>query len=89
MLTRQLVLAIALAAATLTAGQLASGQMSPTRAAQRSLAPQNLPLEHQSKLLLAITPRVTSPIQPLLDFSDSDIKFNLGSLMSTLRDSRA
>lgn len=27
------------------------------------------------------------PLQPLLDFKDSDIKFNLGSLMSTLRDS--
>ncbi len=50
--------------------------------------PQNLPLENQSKLLLAITPRVSSPLQPLLDFSDSDIKFNLGELMGNLRDTR-
>src|ERR1700758_378563 len=29
-----------------------------------------------------------SPLQPLLDFKDSDIKFNLQSLMNTLRDNR-
>ncbi len=30
----------------------------------------------------------TSPLQPLLDFKDSDIKFNLQTLMNTLRDNR-
>jgi len=29
-----------------------------------------------------------SPLQPLLDFKDSDIKFNLQTLMNTLRDNR-
>ena len=29
-----------------------------------------------------------SPLQPLLDFKDSDIKFNLATLMNTLRDNR-
>jgi hypothetical protein len=59
---------------------------SPAQSSSAQTGPQNLPLENQSKLLLAITPRVSSPLQPLLDFKDSDIKFNLGSLMSTLRD---
>ncbi|MGD0932940.1 MAG: hypothetical protein ABR902_20035 [Candidatus Korobacteraceae bacterium] len=90
MLTRRLIPAIALAASTLLAGQLASGQTPPSLATGHSLplAPQNLPLENQSKLLLAITPRVSSPLQPLLDFRDSDIKFNLGELMGNLRDTR-
>jgi len=60
---------------------------SAAQSSSASAIAQNLPLENQSKLLLAITPRVSSPLQPLLDFRDSDIKFNLGSLMSTLRDS--
>ena len=30
----------------------------------------------------------TSPLQPLLDFQDSDVKFNLQTLMNTLRDNR-
>ncbi len=88
-LTRRLIPAIALAASTLIAGQLAPGQTASSLAGKQSspLAPLNLPLENQSKLLLAITPRVSSPLQPLLDFKDSDVKFNLRSLMSTLRDS--
>ena len=88
-LTRRLIPAITLLASMLIAGKLASGQTSPSLAAPHSLpqSSQNLPLENQSKLLLAITPRVSSPLQPLLDFKDSDIKFNLRSLMSTLRDS--
>jgi hypothetical protein len=49
---------------------------------------QNIPLEHQPAPLLSLTPPVSSPLQPLLGFKDSDIKFNLGELMSTLRDSR-
>lgn len=49
---------------------------------------QNIPLEHQPRFLLSLTPPVSSPLQPLLDFRDSDIKFNLGELMSTLRDGR-
>jgi len=63
-----------------------SAEQSPSPQSAALVTPQSLPLENQSKLLLAITPRVSSPLQPLLDFRDSDIKFNLGSLMSTLRD---
>ena len=73
-LTRQMIPAIALLASTLIGGS-ASGQTAPSLAGQRSLplSSQSLPLENQSKLLLAITPRVSSPLQPLLDFNNSDI----------------
>jgi hypothetical protein len=50
--------------------------------------PANLPLEHQSRSLALGSPAVSSDLQPLLNFKDSDIKFNLGRLMNTLRDSR-
>jgi len=75
------------AASQATQSQSMIGKNPPAAQSLSALAiPQNLPLENQSKPLLAITPRVSSPIQPLLDFRDSDIKFNLRSLMSTLRD---
>jgi len=32
--------------------------------------------------------QLSSPLQPLLDFQDSDVKFNLQTLMNTLRDNR-
>jgi hypothetical protein len=66
----------------------ATGQQASPVQSSLPLTAQYLPLENQSKLLAAITPRVSSPLQPLLDFKDSDIKFNLGELMSTLRDNR-
>jgi hypothetical protein len=34
------------------------------------------------------TASFASPLQPLLDFEDSDVKFNLQTLMNTLRDNR-
>ncbi len=73
-------------------GILACGAMAQT-AGLRALpaAPataRNLPLTYQAGYLSSLQPPVSSPLQPLLDFRDSDIKFNLGELMSTLRDGR-
>jgi hypothetical protein len=48
----------------------------------------NLPLQHQSIALYAITPRISSPLAPLVNFQNAEIKFNLQTLMNTLRDNR-
>jgi hypothetical protein len=92
-INRQFILAAALLSAIVpdVASQTAPpmiGKNPPATQWSLQAAPQSLPLENQSKLLLAITPRVSSPLQPLLDFRDSDIKFNLGELMGNLRDTR-
>ena len=52
------------------------------------VTPYNIPLQHQSIALYAITPRVASPLAPLVNFRESSIKFNLQTLMNTLRDNR-
>jgi hypothetical protein len=44
-------------------------------------------LSRQSSAAPAM-PQLASPLQPLLDFKESDIKFNLQTLMNTLRDNR-
>jgi hypothetical protein len=46
--------------------------------------PQTLPVGGHA----GSTAPLTDPLQPLLDFRDSDIKFNLGELMNNLRDNR-
>ncbi len=54
-------------------------------------APQspNTPVQRVEAPQLSVRPALpVSPLQPLLDFKDSDIKFNLQSLMNTLRDNR-
>ena len=66
---------------------------SPPRGRAISQAPsvgviRSLPLEHQTFPTACFAPLVASPLQPLLDFKDSDIKFNLLTLMTTLRDNR-
>lgn len=48
----------------------------------------NIPLQHQSAALSYVTPRVAAPLDPLVNFSNSSIKFNLQTLMETLRDNR-
>ena len=75
------------------------GQAAPSAAPQQlpqvqslpatavSPAPVSLPSVHPGLSPLSTPPEV-SPLQPLLDFKDSDIKFSLPSLMNTLRDSR-
>ena len=63
----------------------AAGQASGSRSSVM-LTPLNLPLERQVPYL---SPSLSSSsVQPLLDFRDSQIKFNLGELMSNLRDTR-
>lgn len=39
-------------------------------------------------MLSSLTPRISSQLEPLVDFKNSEIKFNLQTLMNTLRDSR-
>ena len=53
-----------------------------------STAAWNLPLEGQPESLFFLAPEVLPPHEALFGFKDSEIKFNLGELMSTLRDSR-
>jgi hypothetical protein len=48
----------------------------------------NIPLQHQTAALSYMTPRVSGPLDPLVNFSNSSIKFNLQTLMETLRDNR-
>jgi hypothetical protein len=36
----------------------------------------------------SVTPAAASPLQPLADFKDSDVKFNMQALMNTIRDNR-
>ena len=48
----------------------------------------NLPLQHQAATLSSLTPRVSWEMEPLVDFKSSEIKFNLQTLMNTLRDTR-
>jgi hypothetical protein len=85
-------LAIFVVIALAALASAAVGQTAPVTAKQsQSVAAQKLPLEKQGPLLYGIyglTPRVSSPLQPLLNFKDSDVKFNLQTLMNTLRDNR-
>ncbi len=53
-----------------------------------ALAARHLPLESHLPALDSLAPQLASPLQPLLDFKDSDVKFNLLTLMNTLRDNR-
>lgn len=48
----------------------------------------SLPLKNPPGALRFLAPQVLAPHEALFGFKDSDIKFNLGELMSTLRDSR-
>jgi len=73
--SKQRLVTAALVLTLASPGQKAVGQTSPTLAAGSSA--QSLPSSSAS----------TAP-QPLPDFKESDIKFNLQSLMNTLRDQR-
>jgi hypothetical protein len=79
-----LALAIFCALATLTVAAQSPAVPLPSTPA---LTPLNLPLRRPIPYMV-VSPTPSSPIQPLLDFRDSDIKFNLGELMSNLRDTR-
>ena len=75
---RQLV-AISTLAIAVTAG----AQTSAPR-----LTAYNVPLQHQTAALSYVAPRVTGSLDPLVNFNTSSIKFNLQTLMETLRDNR-
>jgi hypothetical protein len=67
----------------------ARAQTAPSAPAAASASPQSLAVQAVVSVPnQAVLPPAPNPMQPLLDFRDSDIKFNLGELMSNLRDSR-
>lgn len=98
-LTRQRILAMTLALATTACAGQAVGQASPDLASKPSPAtqssasavgvpaPKSVPPENQT-LSSALKVSASGTPQPLFDFKDSDIKFQLASLMNILRDSR-
>ncbi len=98
--TAQPVLAATLLLAMAVPGPKAMGQTTPSAPREqsppvRSLpspsvspAQQNLPPGHPEPSSLSTAPEVSQPLQPLLDFKDSDVKFNLTYLMTILRDNR-
>ncbi len=84
---KHFVLASALAIMTLP---MAGAQNSGNR---RSAPPSpvtalNIPLEHQTSRISSLTPKISWQLDPLVSFQNSEIKFNLQTLMNTLRDSR-
>ncbi|MGB9257718.1 MAG: hypothetical protein WCC25_22980, partial [Candidatus Korobacteraceae bacterium] len=70
----------------LAASIAAHAQTAPSSASTPSTPPPSLSVVAVPNQ--AVLPPAPNPMQPLLDFRDSDIKFNLGELMSNLRDSR-
>ncbi len=75
------------AVSTLAIAFAASSAHAANAAPPRTTA-YNLPLQHQTAALSALTPRVNWELEPLVDFKSSEIKFNLQTLMNTLRDTR-
>lgn len=80
-------LAILLTVALAPLNAPAQATATPRAPSTATLTPLNLPLQHQVPYLVTV-PALSSSIQPLLNFRDADIKFNLGELMSNLRDTR-
>ena len=67
-----------------------SAQTSPARSAipQARVTAYNVPLQHAAAALSALVPKANWELDPLVNFKSSDIKFNLQTLMDTLRDNR-
>ncbi len=99
--TEQRILAATLAFALAASGGQAMGQTAPFATRQPSTQPQETPppvasvgpeklplLQGLDASLFSPPPEISYTSPPLFDFRDSDIKFNLESLMNTLRDSR-
>src|SRR5271166_1132837 len=82
-LTGQRILAATLVLATAALGGKAKGQTAPSATWEQSPQVKSLPSA-------PLTPQDLPPGNPasLFDFKDSDIKFQLSTLMNTLRDSR-
>jgi hypothetical protein len=95
-LIRQLI-PVAVLASVLIPSPYAQGQVAAPAATQSPSVPQPSPAPattpslsslQQSTGPLSSGAQLLLPLRPLLDFRDSDIKFNLGELMSALRDNR-
>jgi hypothetical protein len=71
------------AVSTLGMAMMAAAQTSAPR-----LTAYNIPLQRQAAALSYVTPQVSGPLGPLVNFSTTGIKFNLQTLMETLRDNR-
>jgi hypothetical protein len=84
---RHFVLAGALAVLTLpmASGQSRANGQYPSA---KPVTPQNIPLEHQAAILSSLTPKISWQLEPLVTFKSSEIKFNLQTMMNTLRDTR-
>jgi hypothetical protein len=80
-----LVSALVFAVPLIAQSQAASPKPAPART---QLTAQSLPLEHQTGALSALSPRINWELEPLVDFKNTAIKFNLQILMNTLRDNR-
>ena len=74
-----------MAAVPMASGQSVSNNHSTS---PRQFTAQNIPLEHQAAILSSLTPKLSWQLEPLVSFKSSEIKFNLQTLMDTLRDSR-
>jgi len=79
-LGRQLAAACGLIVATLLA--------QPASAASIDSSARTIPLQHQARALYMPPPGAQWELEPLVNFKSFEIKFNLTSLMNTLRDSR-
>jgi hypothetical protein len=71
-----------------TVGSATAKYLPPAQSSIAPAAARNLPLQNQPESLRFLMPQVSVPHEALFGFKDSEIKFNLGQLMSTLRDSR-
>ena len=100
-LTERRTLSALLVSAMAACGQIALAQTDPppvtghqsiqvqtAPAPSAAVKPESLPLGSLEPSLVLPTPEASNASQPLFDFSEADIKFKLGSLMNTLRDSR-
>jgi hypothetical protein len=86
MITRQ---QLRLAALGLAMSLVAHAQTMPSATEKPATSPQPIPAPTLVTVpTQAVLPPAGNSMQPLLDFRDADIKFNLGELMSNLRDSR-
>ena len=81
--TGQRILVAALVVAMTASSRNAAGQTASSAAGQQSPPPHQASLPSDS-----LTPEASYPPQRLFDFTESDVKFKLASLMNTLRDSR-
>lgn len=81
---------VAVSALAIAASLASHAQSTPARSAmpQSRVTAYNVPLQHQAANLYSLSPKAGWELDPLVNFKSSDIKFNLQTLMETLRDNR-